>query len=119
MKRLLTVVVVAFAAPLGAQWLNYPTPGVPRTADGEPDLSAPTPRTADGKPDLSGVWCSPECRDDNTPREFLHIGWSLKDGLPYQPGMADLAKARTAPPKTNEPLTRCLPIGISGTIHPP
>ena len=113
MKRLLTVVVAAFAVPLGAQWLNYPTPGVPRTADDKPNLSAPTPRTADGKPDLSGVWCSPECGDDRTPREFLHIGWSLKDGLPYQPGMADLAKARTAPPKTNEPLTRCLPIGIA------
>jgi hypothetical protein len=30
--------------PLIAQWLNYPTPGIPRTADGKPDLSAPTPR---------------------------------------------------------------------------
>jgi hypothetical protein len=39
-----------------AQWLNYPTPGVPRTADGKPNLSAPAPRIADGKPDLSGVW---------------------------------------------------------------
>jgi len=39
-----------------AQWLNYPTPGVPRTADGKPDLSAPAPRTSDGKPDLSGMW---------------------------------------------------------------
>jgi len=39
-----------------AQWLNFPTPGTPRTRDGKPDLAAPTPRTADGKPDLSGVW---------------------------------------------------------------
>jgi hypothetical protein len=39
-----------------AQWLNYPTPGTPRTPDGKPNLAAPTPRTAEGKPDLSGVW---------------------------------------------------------------
>jgi hypothetical protein len=39
-----------------SQWLNFPTPGIPRTPDGKPNLSAPTPRTADGKPDLSGVW---------------------------------------------------------------
>ena len=43
-------------APLLAQWLNYPTPGIPRTADGKPALSASPPKTADGKPDLSGVW---------------------------------------------------------------
>jgi hypothetical protein len=39
-----------------AQWPNHPTPGIPRTPDGKPDLSAPGPRAADGKPDLSGVW---------------------------------------------------------------
>jgi|KBSMisStaDraftv2_1062788.scaffolds.fasta_scaffold07007_4 hypothetical protein len=39
-----------------AQWLNYPTPGTPRTPDGKANLSAPAPRTADGKPDLTGVW---------------------------------------------------------------
>jgi hypothetical protein len=38
------------AAPTAvhAQWLDYPTPSVPRTADGKPNLSAPAPRTADG-----------------------------------------------------------------------
>src|SRR2546430_577138 len=39
-----------------AQWLNYPTPGTPRTRDGKPNLEAPAPRAIDGKPDLSGVW---------------------------------------------------------------
>lgn len=39
-----------------AQWLNYPTPGTPRTRDGKPNLSAPAPRASNGKPDLSGVW---------------------------------------------------------------
>jgi len=39
-----------------AQWLNFPTPGTPRTRDGKPNLTAPAPRALDGKPDLSGVW---------------------------------------------------------------
>jgi len=39
-----------------AQWTTYPTPGIPRTPDGKPNLAAPAPRTEDGKPDLSGLW---------------------------------------------------------------
>src|SRR5215468_3923848 len=48
--------VCAFGVVVSAQWLNHPTPSIPRTADGKPNLSAPVPRTADGKPDLSGLW---------------------------------------------------------------
>jgi hypothetical protein len=57
MKRaLIAVMTVALSAPLAAQWLNHPTPGLPRTADGKPNLAAPAPRAPDGKPDLSGLW---------------------------------------------------------------
>ena len=38
------------------QWLTQPTAGIPRTADGKPNLSAPAPRTPAGTPDLSGLW---------------------------------------------------------------
>ena len=41
---------------LFAQWPNFKTPGIPRTADGKPNLTAPAPRTPDGHPDLSGLW---------------------------------------------------------------
>jgi hypothetical protein len=54
--RWLLVGLIALSATAHAQWLNFKTPGVPRTKDGRPNLSAPAPRTADGKPDLSGVW---------------------------------------------------------------
>jgi len=57
MRSVLLLVAVCFlAADAQAQWLNYPTPGLPRTKEGQPILTAPMPRTADGKPDLSGVW---------------------------------------------------------------
>lgn len=57
MKTLAGLIVLsASLSPLAAQWAARATPGVPRTPDGKPNLSAPAPRTADGKPDLSGVW---------------------------------------------------------------
>ena len=52
----LAMTLCVMSVSLTAQWPNHPTPGVPRTPDGKPDLSAPAPRSADGKPDLSGVW---------------------------------------------------------------
>jgi len=56
--RLFTRVALLFAAvtPFYAQWVTYPTPGMPRTANGKPNLNSPAPRTRDGKPDLSGLW---------------------------------------------------------------
>lgn len=50
------VLLFCLSTPAVTQWLNYPTPGIPRTPDGKPNLSATTPRLADGKPDLSGLW---------------------------------------------------------------
>ena len=32
---------LTWSATAGAQWLKYPTAGVPKTADGKPNLSAP------------------------------------------------------------------------------
>jgi hypothetical protein len=48
--------LVLFGVPVAAQWLNLPTPGIPRTPDGKPDLSAPAPKASGGKPDFSGMW---------------------------------------------------------------
>jgi len=48
--------LTALAVSAPAQWVSYPTAGMPRTKDGKPNLAAPVPRTRDGKPDLSGIW---------------------------------------------------------------
>jgi hypothetical protein len=102
-----------------AQWLAYPTPGIPRTPDGKPNLLAPAPRSPDGRPDFSGTWgwednrpCPPEgCADQKIGQEFINIGWGLKDGLPYQPWAAELVKTRRANNSKDDPQTRCLPRG--------
>jgi hypothetical protein len=109
-----------FAATIGveAQWLNYPTPGVPRLADGSPNLAAPAPRTADGNVDLSGVWqleptpCGAGgCTDYPGAPEFADLGRKLAGGLPYQPWAADLVKKRSADLGRDDPVALCRPGG--------
>jgi hypothetical protein len=57
MSKVLLCAVLAVSTCF-AQWLNYPSAGIPRTPDGKPDLSAPAPKATDGRPDLSGIWTS-------------------------------------------------------------
>ncbi len=116
---------------LVAQWPVYPTPGVLRTSDGQPDLNGPTPRTADGKPNFSGIWRfvdSPDARDGpQLPRgvgtagigarvrglnQFFDIGSTLPDGLPFQPWAAELRKTRAADNNKDNPDAHCLPLGL-------
>jgi hypothetical protein len=94
--------LVCIEAP--AQWINYPTRGIPRTADGKPNLSAPAPKTADGKPDLSGVW---EHLNSRTTAYYL-------DGIdiPWQPWAKALFDQNTADNQLNNPESKCLPRGV-------
>ena len=62
---LFALLTLAASNPLLAQWAALQSPGVPRTADGKPNLSAPTPRTADGKPDFSGLYTRVSAYDRN------------------------------------------------------
>src|SRR5437016_4272004 len=50
-----------------AQWLDRKTPGIPRTPDGKPNLTAPAPRGPDGEPDLSGGWNGPNPEPEISP----------------------------------------------------
>jgi len=124
-EGLVTVALVILGTPLAsthlaAQWINYPTAGVPRKADGKPDMSAATPRMADGKPDLSGIWTSdevdprrpgvlPNPHDATTSRRMVNLGVELPGGLPYQPWLVPIVKERTANNAKDDPHIRCFP----------
>ncbi|HTA42030.1 MAG TPA: hypothetical protein VK789_06265 [Bryobacteraceae bacterium] len=103
--------------PLPAQWLNYPTPGTPRTKDGQPNLSAPAPRTADGKPDLSGVWaaqCGIYGRDACFTRGwFFDLAKDLKPGeVEMTPWASAIQKQRESRSHVDDPYGYCMPPGV-------
>jgi len=105
-----TMAIIVFTAgiPLGAQWLRYPTPGIPRTADGKPNLSAPTPRTAEGKPDLTGLWETP--LDSANGNVSLRNVGDLKPA-DIQPWALTLLQQRALNFGKDNPKYRCLPQG--------
>src|SRR5215472_3759285 len=119
-KIFMALVAAGLYVPLPAQWLNYPTPGIPRTNDGKPDLSGPTPRTRDGKPDLSGLWeastegatYAPTAGGLLLSPELVDIGARFKDDLPFRSWARDLKNARKADNGRDRPIARCLPPGI-------
>jgi hypothetical protein len=120
-------VLLLLVPPAYAQWPRYPTPGVPRTPDGKPNLSAPAPRTADGKPDLSGIWENfnsarqpvrsvNDAFFDDRPvsliNEFRDIGAGVKAGLPLRPWAAELKQQRMVENSKDNPDAHCLPLGL-------
>jgi hypothetical protein len=123
-----------------AQWLNYSTPGVPRTRDGKPNLAAPAPRASNGKPDLSGVWHVqptsmaemkrlygekadvvnvPGMELDTISKYAINILVDFKrEDSPMRPGAAEIFQRRLP---GEFPDTNCLPAGIptSGLVSEP
>jgi hypothetical protein len=99
-------VAVLIAAGAQAQWLNFPTPGVPRTADGKPNLSAPAPKTVDGKPDFSGVWTTRGGYTGNLAKD-------LKPGeVSFQPWAETLYKHRQETQGKDDPQAYCVLSGV-------
>jgi hypothetical protein len=99
------VLVSVLSTTLGAQWLNYPTPGTPRLPDGKPDLLAAAPRTLDGKPDLSGVWRGAG------PLYRFNIAQDLEP-TDIQPWAEALFVQRVRDARKDSPLARCLPVSV-------
>jgi hypothetical protein len=84
-----------------AQWIDYKTPGLPRTPDGKVNLKAPMPRTADGKPDLTGIWRLEPKSDPGT---------ALEASGP-QPWIVDAAKKFMHELGRDDTGVHCLPSG--------
>ena len=99
------VLALFVSVPGFSQWLNYPTPGIPRLPDGKPNLSAPAPRTADGKPDLSGIWRGAG------PIYRFNIAQDLKTE-DIQPWAEALFLERVRNNRKDSPLARCLPVSV-------
>ena len=135
MRRVFLLLFIALAAnTASAQWLKYPNPGTPRTADGKPNLTAPAPRASNGKPDLSGVWHVqptgraemkrlfgadvdtievPGMEIDTISKYAINIFQDLKpEDWPVRPEVADVLKRRGDDLPEALPLTHCLPGGI-------
>ena len=95
---LAALALIVGTMPATAQWLDRPWPGIPRTADGKPNLTAPAPRGPDGKPDLTGVWNGP------VPEPRI-------DPANAQPWVNDLASQRQQEYHKTRPSYQCLPSG--------
>ncbi len=135
-----TIMAILFlAAPSWAQWINYPTPGIPRLPNGRPNLVAPAPRSSDGRPDLSGVWhveatpleeqkrlygdgldkaALPGMEPDTSSKYVLNILVDFKpEDSPMRPEAVALLRQRT---QQDRPSLSCLPWGIpASTLFAP
>ena len=105
------------ALSVSAQWVNYPTPHMPRTPGGKPNLAAPVPKATDGKPDLSGFWQRMRNPRERTP--VLAVGPNLEDFMrpgekipPLLPAAEALHQKRMANLMADRPSAHCLPHGI-------
>jgi hypothetical protein len=90
-----------------AQWIYLHDPTLPRTADGQLDVDAPTPKLANGQPDLSGLW-----EPDNALKYLFNLAADLEAGAPLQPWAQGVLDERMARLGADDPNAFCLPSGI-------
>jgi hypothetical protein len=136
-REFIFLLATLFGASAHGQWVNFPSPGTPRTRDGKPNLSAPAPRAANGKPDLSGLWhvtptpveemkrlfgaelinaadavSVPGMELDTISKYAIDILQDFKpEDSPMRPEAAKLFALR-AQGKVRDPGVDCLPLGI-------
>lgn len=138
-RGLACAIAVMSAGGLYGQWLNYPAPGIPRTPDGKPNLTARAPRLSSGKPDLSGVWhveptsmpemkrlygeglnqtALPGMEPDKISKYALNILADFKpDDSPMRAETAAMLSKRS---QLDRPALHCLPWGIpAATLFAP
>ena len=124
--------VALSASAINAQWEKRSNPSVPRLANGQVNLDAPTPKAADGHPDLSGLWTrapgdgrggrgragAPATPPPPPPpgppvATFGNLGTNMPDGLPLTSWGNDLLKQRMALQSKENPDANCMPMGFT------
>ncbi len=111
---LATIAALLVSGVAQAQWVNRPTPGIPRLPNGKPNLTAPAPpRLPDGHPDLSGIW------DVGAMTYFHDLAAGLKgdDAPQLTPWAAGLQKGRRDRSHVDDPYTYCMPLGVPRQNH--
>lgn len=108
--RFVTMLLLASVTG-GAQWLGYPAPGIPRLANGKPNLNASAPQPAN----LSGTWMIPAATlgEGGPPRYATYLAADLPpDSVPLKPEARELIGQRLADLGKDNPFSRCLPAGL-------
>ncbi|MSO81848.1 MAG: hypothetical protein EXQ53_00930 [Acidobacteria bacterium] len=95
---LAALALIVGTTPAAAQWLDRPWPGIPRTANGKPNLTAPAPRGPDGKPDLTGAWNAGQILGRPEPSDL-------------QPWILELARKHQQEYHRSRPYYQCRPSG--------
>ena len=102
----IALALAAWSADPAAQWVKQPTAGIPRAADGKPNLAAPAPKAPDGRPDLTGLW-----------QLGLEVGYAANitadlAASDIQPWARELSKKRLEEFGKDDPeITGCIPGG--------
>ena len=115
------IACLAAGLSVGAQWLNQPMAGAPRTPDGTINMTGPVPML-NGKPDLSGIWqvqAEPRAPgglfglgESPNSKYFRDILSDFKpDERPLTPAGAELLRKHDQPGAFN-PTLNCLPDGV-------
>jgi len=104
----IATIALMFTPQIWAQWFYYPTPGIPRLADGTVDVDGPTPELANGKPSLAGLW-----ENDNPLKYLRNVAADIDGDVPFQPWAQELLNQRIARRGADDPNNFCMP---SGTV---
>ena len=119
-----SILIAVCVFPAAAQWLHYPTAGIPRTADGKPNLAAPAPKAPDGKPDLSGLWM-PTRTGARIPAEqgsYASLQYFMAPGATIPPMLPEadaLFRKRFESLGKGRPSEHCMPHGIPDAMIVP